>query len=168
MLLSAVEQSESAICIHIYPYPLPLAPSSHPPYLPPLGGHKAPSWFPCAMQLLPTSYFTCGSVYMSILPSRLIPASPSPHHLKSIPYVCVFIPVLPLGSSEPFSFEFHIYVLAHGNCFSLTYFPLHDWQTIGSSTSVQITQFRFFLWLSNIPLYICATSSISIHLSMHT
>ena len=26
--------------------------------------------------------------------------------------------------------------------------------------------FRFFLWLSNIPLYICATSSLSIHLSM--
>ena len=34
------------------------------------------------------------------------------------------------------------------------------------STSLQITQFHFFLWLSNIPLYICATSSLSIHLLM--
>ena len=29
-------------------------------------------------------------------------------------------------------------------------------------------QFRFFLWLSNIPLYTCATSSLSIHLMMDT
>ena len=42
------------------------------------------------------------------------------------------------------------------------------WQTLRPSTSLQITQFHFFLWLSNIPLYICATSSLSIHLSMDT
>ena len=41
-------------------------------------------------------------------------------------------------------------------------------RTLGPSTSLQITQFRFFLWLSNIPLYICATSSLSIHLLMDT
>ena len=29
---------------------------------------------------------------------------PPPRVLKSILYVCVFIPVLPLGSSEPFFF----------------------------------------------------------------
>ena len=43
MLVSAVEQSESAICIHIFPYPLPLEPPSHPPYPTPLGHHKASS-----------------------------------------------------------------------------------------------------------------------------
>ena len=31
-------------------------PPSHPPYPTPLGGHKAPSWSPSAMRLLPTSY----------------------------------------------------------------------------------------------------------------
>ena len=31
-------------------------PPSHPPHPTPLGGHKAPSWSPCAMRLLPTSY----------------------------------------------------------------------------------------------------------------
>ena len=39
--VSAVQQSESAICIHISPYPLPLEPPSHPPYPTPLGRHKA-------------------------------------------------------------------------------------------------------------------------------
>ena len=52
-----------------------------------------------------------------------------PHVLKSILYICIFIPVLPLGSSEPFFsfFRFHVYVLAYGICFSLSdYFTLYD------------------------------------------
>ena len=39
MLASALQQSESAIHIHISPYLLPLASPSHPPYPTPLGGH---------------------------------------------------------------------------------------------------------------------------------
>ena len=46
---------------------------------------------------------------------------PPPCVLKSILYFCVFIPVLPLGFSEPFFFfRFLVYVLAYGNCFSLS------------------------------------------------
>ena len=41
LLVSAAYQSESAVRIHIPPYPLPLVPPSHPPYPTPLGGHKA-------------------------------------------------------------------------------------------------------------------------------
>ena len=42
---------------------------------------------------------------MSMPLSHFVPTYPSPLHvLKSILYVCVFIPVLPLGSSEPFVF----------------------------------------------------------------
>ena len=41
---------------------------------------------------------------------------------------------------------------------SLTYFIL------GSSTSLQMALFHSFLWLSNIPLCICTTSSSSFHL----
>ena len=79
-----------------------------------------------------------------------------PRVLKSILYVCIFIPVLSLGSSEPFFFfRFHIHVLAYGICFSLSDLLHSVWQTLGPSTSLQITQFRFFLWLSDIPLYIC-------------
>ena len=45
-----------------------------------------------------------------------------PHVLKSMLYICIFIPVLPLGSSEPFYFlfRFHIYVFAYSICFSLS------------------------------------------------
>ena len=39
VLVFAVQQSESAIHIHISPYPFPLKP----PYPTPLGRHKAPS-----------------------------------------------------------------------------------------------------------------------------
>ena len=43
LLVSVVQQSESALCIHISPYVLPLEPPFHPPYPTHLGGHKAPS-----------------------------------------------------------------------------------------------------------------------------
>ena len=123
----------------------------------------------CSSDLPLAIHFSFGSVYMSVLLSHLDPASPPPPHvLKSMLYVCVFIPVLPLGSSELFSFffRFHIYVLAYGICFSLSDLRHCVCQTLGPSTSLQITQFRFILWLSNIPLYICTTSSLSIHLLM--
>ena len=45
--------------IYMYTYipiSLPLEPPSYPPHPTPIGGHKASSWSPCAMQLLPTSH----------------------------------------------------------------------------------------------------------------
>ena len=44
----------------------------------------------------------------------------------------------------------------------LTYFTLYN----SSSTSLELTQMRSFLWLSNIPLCIRTTAALSIHLSM--
>ena len=67
-----------------------------------------------------------------------------------------------------FIFRFLIHVLAYGICFSLSDLLYSVCQTLGPSTSLQITQFRFFLWLSNMLLYICATLSLSIHLMMDT
>ena len=63
MLVSTVQQCESAICVHLSPpawssFPL----SHHYPTL--LAHHRALSWAPCALQQLPTSYFTRGGVYM--------------------------------------------------------------------------------------------------------
>ena len=86
------------IHIHISPYLLPLVSPSHPPYPTPLGGHKALSWSPCAILLVYIS--PCHSLILSQL------TLPPPCVLKSILYVYVFIPVLPLGSSEPFFFFF--------------------------------------------------------------
>ena len=59
MLVSAVQQSELAACVHISP-PSWASPCSS---LTPLGYHR-PSWAPCAVQQLPTTvlsymYFPC-------------------------------------------------------------------------------------------------------------
>ena len=57
------------------------------------------------------------SMLLSLHPSFPLP----PCVLKSIVYVCLFIPALQLGSSVPLCFfRFHIYALAYGICFSLT------------------------------------------------
>ena len=153
----------------VSPYPLPLASPSHPPYPTPLGGRKGADLPVLCSCFALAIYFTFGNVYTSVLLSHFVPAYPPSPVLKSMLYICVFIPVLPLCSSEPFfSLRFHIYVLAYGICFSLSDLLHSVGQTLGPSTSLQITQFCLFLWLSNIPLYICATSSLSIHLSMDT
>ena len=96
-------------CMYTFIPIFPPSCASFPPSLShPLGGHKAPSWSPCAMWLLPTSYlfYIWECIYVhAILSLRPSFPFPPPHSiLKSILYVCVFIPVLPLGSSEPFFF----------------------------------------------------------------
>ena len=93
---------------------------------------------------------------------------PPPHVLKSIFYVCVFIPVLPLGSSEPYIF-FQIPYICVTIQYLFFFFRLSPLcMTDSRSIHLTITQFCFFLWLSNIPLCICVTSSLSIHLLMDT
>ena len=125
---------------------------SHPLYPTSLGGHKTWADLPVLWDCFLVSILhlvvyicQCHSLTSSQLPL------PPPRVLKSILYVC-FIPVLPLVSSEPFSFlfRFHIYVLEYGICFSLSDLLHSVRQTLGPSTSLQITQFRFFLWLRNI------------------
>ena len=117
-------------------------------------------------------YFIHISVYMSIPISQFIPPPPRPRcpPLVSIRLfstsVSLFLPCKPVHLYH-FS-RFHIYVLTYGICFSLSDLLHSVWQSLGPSVSLQMTQFCSFLWLSNIPLYICITSSVSIHLSMDT
>ena len=161
---------------YMYTY-IPISPSSC-VSLPPSLSH--PSRWSQSTQLISLCY-EAASHWLSILhlvvyicPCHSLTSSqltlPPPHVLKSILYICVFIPILPLGSLEWFFFffRFHIYVLAYSICFSLSDLLPSVGQTLGPSTSLQITQFCSFLWLSNTPLFICATSSLSIHLSMDT
>ena len=102
VLVSTEEQSESAICIHISPNPLPLEPPSHLPYSIFLGHHKARSC-PVLCSSFPLAiHFTFGSVYMSMLLSHFIPDSPYPHAVKSVLYIRVFILAMQLGSSVSF------------------------------------------------------------------
>ena len=77
--------------------------------------------------------------------------------------VALFLPCKPVHLHH-FS-RFHIYVLIY-NFFSLSDLLHYVWQSLSPSMSLQMIQFHSFLWLSNIPLYICTTSSFCIHLSM--
>ena len=102
----------------------------------------------------------------------LMPLSPSvPLHssptLSISPFSTTKFLFLPCKQVHQCHFSgFHIYALMHDICFSLSGLLHSVWQALGSSASLELIQMQYFLWLSNIPLYICATSSLSIHLSM--
>ena len=117
-------------------------------------------------------HFIHFSVYMSIPISQLIPPPP-PYHFPPLVSIHLFSTsvslFLPCKLVHLYHFSrFHIYALIYDICFSLSDLLHSVWQSLGPSTSLQITQFCSFSWLSNIPLYICATSSLSIHLLMDT
>ena len=124
--------------IYIYPHVsslLHLPPTLPTPSLQVVTKHRVDLPVLCGCFLL-ASYFTFGSVYMSMPLSHFIPVypfpspcpqvhslhlclyscpaptHPPPHVLKSILYICIFIPVLPLGSSEPFFLD-SIYMCQH-------------------------------------------------------
>ena len=76
MLVSAVQQSKSAIIIHIS---LPSWASLPYPHPTPLGHHRVSGWLPVLYSnISPAICFTHGSVYMSMLLSPFVPLSPSP------------------------------------------------------------------------------------------
>ena len=63
MLVSAIQQHEAAISIHVY---LPSHASSHPdPHPTPLGHHRVLGEAPCVIQQLPISYLFYTSVQFS-------------------------------------------------------------------------------------------------------
>ena len=124
-------------------------------------------------QVLISYHFIHISVYMSIPISQFIPPPPRPHTPCFPPLVLIRLfstsvsQFLPCKLVNLYHFSrFHIYVFIHDICFSLSDLLHSVWQSLDPSTSLQIMQFRSFLWLSTIPLYICTTSSLSIHLSM--
>ena len=152
--------------LYTYLYLLPLEPPSlrpPPPHPTLLGHHQALSWAPYAVQQLPTCA-THGGVYISMLLSQFTPPSPSPTcpHIHS-PHLCLhclvnrFISTIFLDSTY-YTRWYTIFVFLF-----LTYFTLY-WQILGLSMSLQKTQSHSFSWLSNIPLYICTISSLSIYL----
>ena len=104
---------------------------------------------------------------MSMLLSHFFPAHPSPslcpqvHSLQLHLYSC---PAPRFIRTIFFFLRFLIYVLAYSICFSFSDLLHSVWHTLGPSTSLQITQFHFFLWLSNIPLCIYIHSSVHGHL----
>ena len=100
------------------------------------------------------AYFICStsSVYTYVNPSLPFPpttflSSLAPIHLFSTTFA------LQIRSPLPFFWIPHICVNMRYLFFS---FRLHSvWQFLGSSISLQVTQFHSFLWLRNSPLCIC-------------
>ena len=101
VLVSAVQWSESAICIHVSP---PCWTSLPPPLPPDVGRHRAPSWAPCAVPQVPTSYLFYAWQCIYVKPNLPIhPILPFPHCVHtSVLYICISIPALQIGSSVPF------------------------------------------------------------------
>ena len=157
--------------IYIYPHTsclLRLPPTTPIPSLQVVTKHRADLPVLCGCFPLATD-FTFGSVYMSMPLSHFIPAylslTPCPQVHS---HVCIFFPVLPLGSSEPFFFfRFHIQNLVQHIVFVfpfLTYCTLYDRHQVPPP---HYKQLNFIYFMANFPLYICATSSLSIHQSIH-
>ena len=96
---------------------------------------------------------------------------PTPHGFPPLVPIRLFSTsvsqLLPCKPVHLYHFSrFHIPALIYDICFSLSDLLHSVWQSLDPSRSQQMTQFRSFSWLSNIPLYIYTTTSLSIHLSM--
>ena len=119
-------------------------------------GHKANSHWP-SISYMVVYMFPCYSLYSS---HPLLHTPPCIH--KSVLYVFISIAALQIGLSVP-SFQIpyiciNIYLffwLASLCIIGLTFINL-----------ISTDSNAFFLWLSNIPSYICTTASLSIHPSM--
>ena len=86
VLVSAVQQSESAICVHISP-PSRVSLLPLPPRPTPLGHHRALSCAPCAIQQLPIATdFTQSTIHMLVLLSQFVlPAALAAPSLSTYP-----------------------------------------------------------------------------------
>ena len=89
---------------------------------------RAPSLSPCTMQQFPIShpFYIWQCIYVNATLSLHLHLPFSHCVLKSILYVCVFIPALPLGSSVPLFQIPYICVKIRCSFFFLTYFTLYD------------------------------------------
>ena len=152
---------------YVYIYPLPVEPSSHYllPHIPStyvITEHWAELYVLYSSILL-AMYFTHGRVYMSMLPSQFIPPTPSTS-VSTSPF-SLYLYSCPANRSISMIFLGSIYMYQY-ICFSSSDLLHTVWQALDSSISLQMTQFHFlsFPIMANIPLYICTTSSLSIHL----
>ena len=91
-------------------------------------------------------YFTFGSIYKSMPLSHFVPAYPSPSPCPQVHYLCLRLCSCPAPTffRTIFFLRFHIYVLAYGICFSLSDLIHSVWQSLGPSSSLEITHFHFF------------------------
>ena len=155
MLISAVQQSKSTIRWYTYissllnlpltPTPTPIQASGLPQRT------KLRSLY--YIQQVPTSYLLYMWQCTYVNPS--LPVQPTPSLLlvsTHLFYTSVSIPGLQIGSSVPC---FQIPCICVTIWYSFFSFLLHFvWQTLGSSVSLQMTQYCSFLWLISHCIYV--------------
>ena len=131
----------------------PTIPANHPPRSPELQAELPvlQGIFLFALCLIHLAVYT-----LSVHPTFTTPPCP---HVPSLLPPCKNIHLYHF-------FRFHIYALICNICLSISDLFHFVWQTLGRPISLWMTQFCSFLWLSNILLYICTTSFLSIHLPM--
>ena len=116
----------------------------------------------CYSMLSPVICFIhiVNSVCVLIPISQFLPPTPPP--LVSIHLISASVPLFRLCKQNPLyqSSRFHIHALIWDVCFYLSDLFHSVWCSLGSSSSLQMTQSRFFLWLSNTPLCVCTTPSL--------
>ena len=149
MSVSTEWQSASAKHTHTHTHTLPLR--TPPPT--PLDHRRTPSSAPCSTQQAPPSRVSVLYMVVHICQSQ----SPNSSHPLS-PTLCLLVRSLRLHFYSHFAnrfictilSRFHIYTLIYDSCFSLSDFLHPAWQTLGSPTSLQMTQLCSFCWLNNI------------------
>ena len=145
----------------------PLHPEPHlSPASPPHSSRQSQrTGFGCrVIHQIQTHYFTYGNVYVSVLFSQITPQSSFPTESKSLFFLSVSRQLLCMQDYQYHLSRFHIYVLLYDICLSLSEL-LH---CIIVSRFIHLTRTdanAFLLQLSNIPLCICTTTSLSIHLT---
>ena len=137
---------------------IPSLPSSRPPHPTPLGqrrapGHRRAHIAPCAICSFPPAIsFPCDSVSVSVLLPQFTLLSPPHHTCPHVHSLCLHLYSCPAGMVHLDHFSrFHIYALIYDICFYFSDLLYSVWQTLSSSTSLKMTQFHSFSWLSNIP-----------------
>ena len=121
MLVSVIQQNESAISIHRSSASWAFLPPTH---LTPLRCHTAPGWAPHIIYNFALAICGIhGTLYLSVpLSIHSTLSFPCCIHI-TILYICVSIPALQIGSQGPFSI-FHVYAWIYTLFLFLTYFTL--------------------------------------------
>lgn len=94
-----------------------------------------------------------GVSYNAIAVSQFLASPHSFSCFHTCPFLCIYFCTSKKGSiSTTFSLRLPIYVVILWYLFLTFTDHFSMWQTLGSSTSLQLTQFSSFLWLTNIPI----------------
>ena len=158
----AVQWSESAICIHIFPA---CWTSFIPPTIPSLWVINVHQAELCAICYLKQLFYTWQCIYVKPNPP-VHPTLPFPCYAHvSVLYVCISVPALELGSFVPFFLILH-------TCINMRYLVSSFWLTSLCMTDSRSTHIStnnpvsvlFRAELQSVDL--CITSSLSAHLLM--